>query len=50
MGVTPLDGIVKRGKMYGKGFIKKWKKGFVITDIEMYRDNDIQQENNLVKN
>jgi hypothetical protein len=23
MGVTPLDGIVKRGKMYGKGFIKK---------------------------
>jgi hypothetical protein len=50
MGVMLLDGIVKKGKMYEEGFKEKEKKGFVITDAEMYRDNNIQKETNLVKN
>jgi hypothetical protein len=46
MGVMPLDGITKRGKVYEKGVQREVKEGFVITDVKMYRNNNKQQETN----
>jgi hypothetical protein len=43
-------GSPKEEKCTKKGSNRSKRKGFIITDVEMYRDNDIQQETNLVKN
>jgi hypothetical protein len=41
-----LDGITKCRQMYEEGFIQIKGEGFVITDVEMSMDNNLQEEIN----